>query len=220
MGGLATGPPVSRRELFNLVGRAGGVAGLYATLDAMGLLPPSEAYAGPPPLAPASGLGIRVAILGAGIAGLTAAYELRKAGYQCRVLEARDRPGGRIWTVRGGDTIVETDSTQRVTWERQPHLYFNAGAARLPHHHQGILGYCRELGVPLEILMNDNRGALLQDDAAFGGQRAQGVAVRGRDGRDRRHLRRSRPARRLPPRRRRGVAPAQLLQGRAPAFGG
>lgn len=152
------------------MGRVGGVAGVYATLDAMGLLPPSEAYAGPPPLAPASGRGIRVAILGAGVAGLTAAYELRKAGYQCRVLEARERPGGRVWTIRGGDTIVETDSTQRVAWERRPHLYFNAGAARFPHHHQGVLGYCRELGVPLEVLVNDNRGALLQDDAAFGGQ--------------------------------------------------
>lgn len=57
-----------------------------------------------------------------------------------------------------------------MTWERQPHLYFNAGAARLPYHHQGILACCRELGVPLEVLVNDNRGALLQDDAAFGGQ--------------------------------------------------
>src|SRR5262245_43817876 len=112
---------VRRREFLNLVGRVGGVAGVYATLDAMGLIPPAEAYAGPPALARGSGRGIRVAVLGAGMAGLTAAYELRKAGYQCRVLEARDRPGGRVWTVRGGDTIVETDSAQRVTWERQPH---------------------------------------------------------------------------------------------------
>jgi monoamine oxidase len=167
---VTTPPGVNRRELLNLVGRVGGAAGVYATLDAMGLIPPAEAYAGPPPLAPGSGRGVRVAVLGAGIAGLTAAYELRKAGYHVRVLEARERPGGRVWTVRGGDAIVETDSIQRVAWERQPHLYFNAGAARVPYHHGGILGYCRELGVPLEVLVNDNRGALLQDDAVFGGE--------------------------------------------------
>lgn len=143
---------------------------MYGTLDAMGLLRVPTAYAGPPQLPWNSGRGIRVAILGAGIAGLTAAYELRKAGYQCTILEARERAGGRVWTIRGGDTIVERDSAQRVAWPRQPALYFNAGAARLPHHHQGILSYCRELGVPLEIIMNDNRGALLQDDAVFGGQ--------------------------------------------------
>lgn len=162
--------PVTRRSFINLVGRAGGAAALYGTLDAVGLLRTTQAQAAPPRLPPGSGRGVRVAILGAGIAGLTAAYELRKAGYQCTVLEARDRAGGRVWTIRGGDTIVETDSIQRAAWARQPHLYFNAGPARIPHHHEGILSYCRELGVPLEVIVNDNRGALLQDDAAFGGQ--------------------------------------------------
>ena len=46
--------------------------------------------------------GVRVLVLGAGIAGLTVAYELGKAGYDCRVLEARPRPGGRVFTVRRG----------------------------------------------------------------------------------------------------------------------
>lgn len=51
-------------------------------------------------------------ILGAGIAGMTAAYELSKAGYECTLLEARDRAGGRCWTIRSGDTINELDSSQ------------------------------------------------------------------------------------------------------------
>jgi monoamine oxidase len=159
---------LSRRDLIHLVGKAGGIAAAYRTMAAMGLLAIPAAYAGPPPLPP--GKRQRIVIIGAGIAGMVLAYELRKAGYAPRILEARTRPGGRNWSLRGGDTIEETSSTQHVGWDRAPHLYFNPGPARLPYHHQGILSYCRELDVPLEVMSNDNRGALLQNDAAFGGK--------------------------------------------------
>ena len=86
------------------------------------------------------------------------------------ILEARTRAGGRNWSLRGGDEIRETASVQRVAWDAGAHLYFNPGPARLPYHHEGILSYCRELGVPLEVMSNDNRGALLHDDAAFDGK--------------------------------------------------
>src|SRR5580704_10453422 len=82
---------LSRRGFINLVGKAGGVSAVYQTMAAMGLLPVPAAYSGPPSLAP--GNGTRVVILGAGIAGMVAALELGKAGYECRVLEARSRPG-------------------------------------------------------------------------------------------------------------------------------
>ncbi len=59
---------------------------------------------------------------------------------------------------------------QRVAWDAGPHMYFNPGPARLPYHHEGILSYCRDLRVPLEVMSNDNRGALLQSDAAFDGR--------------------------------------------------
>src|SRR5258708_25604588 len=161
---------LSRRHFVHLVGAAGGAAAAYRTMAAMGLLPVPAAFAGPPALPAGSGKGVTVAILGAGIAGMVAAYELGKAGYDCRVLEARARPGGRNWSLRGGDVVEEADSTQPVAWDHGDHLYFNPGPARLPYHHQGILGYCRELGVPLEVMINDNRGGYFQDDAAFDGQ--------------------------------------------------
>lgn len=156
---------LSRRDLIHRVGRLGGIAAAYRTMAAMGVLAIPQAYAGPPSLP--SGKGRRVVIIGAGIAGMVLAWELRKAGYAPLILEARHRPGGRNWSLRGGDKIEETSGTQHVTWDRAPHLYLNPGPARLPYHHEGILSYCRELGVPLEVMSNDNRGALLQSDAAF-----------------------------------------------------
>jgi len=159
---------LSRRGLIQLVGRAGGAGATYHTMAAMGLLRVPEAYAGPPQLPP--GKGRRIVIIGAGIAGMVLAWELRKAGYTPLILEARLRPGGRNWSLRRGDSVMETDSVQRIAWDAGPHMYFNPGPARLPYHHTGILSYCRELDVPLEVMSNDSRGALLQSDAAFDGK--------------------------------------------------
>ena len=169
-GGETMATEISRRTLFELIGQIGGAATAYSALNMAGLLVTPTAYAAPPALKPGSGNGKRVAILGAGIAGLTAAYCLSKAGYQCTILEARARSGGRVWTIRGGDQIAETDSTQPVEWQADRDIYFNAGAARISSHHQGILGYCRDLGVPLEVFVNDNRAALVQFDSQFGGK--------------------------------------------------
>ena len=179
MTATAPRPPLTRRRFINLVGKAGGYAAIYNTMAAMGLLPVPAAYAGPPQLQPGSGRGVRVVVLGAGIGGLTAAYELGKAGYECVVLEARDRAGGRAWTLRGGDKVEETDSVQTAAWERADHLYFNPGPARLPQHHAAILGYAREFGVPLEVIVNDNRNALAQHDRAFEGKPVSQRQVRG-----------------------------------------
>ena len=156
---------LSRRSLVHSVGKAGGVAAAFHTMAAMGLLAVPEAYAGPPALPP--GRGRRVVIIGAGIAGMVLACGLQNSGYRPLVLEARTRPGGRNWSLRRDDIVHEIGSTQHVSWDRDEHLYFNPGPARLPYHHEGILSYCRMLGVPLEVLCNDNRGALMQDDRAF-----------------------------------------------------
>jgi monoamine oxidase len=55
-------------------------------------------------------------------------------------------------------------------FDDEPHLYFNAGPARIPADHQRLLGYCRELGVPLEIFVNENRNAWIQDDRMLAGR--------------------------------------------------
>lgn len=46
-------------------------------------------------------------VIGAGVAGLTAARLLQKAGREVVVLEARDRVGGRVWTERDGDLVTD-----------------------------------------------------------------------------------------------------------------
>lgn len=164
---------VSRRGFLNLVGRAGGSAALYQTMAAMGLLRVPAAYAGPPNLPRGLGAGRHVVILGAGIAGLTAALELTRAGFRCTILETRERAGGRSWTLRRGDVVRETDSRQRCGFDTGEEMYANMGPARIPQHHQALLGYCRELGVALEPRVNDNRNAYLQSDKAFGGRRVR-----------------------------------------------
>jgi monoamine oxidase len=161
---------MSRRDFIYLVGKTAGAGAAYNAMIALGLMTAPSVHARPPELPSGSGAGTTVLILGAGIAGMVLAYELRKVGYDCTVLEARSRAGGRVLTLRAGDVVEETDSAQRVEWDSDPHMYFNAGAARIPHHHQGILHYCRELDVPVEVLVNENRSAFLQDDSAFGGK--------------------------------------------------
>lgn len=153
---------LTRRSFLTKLGVIGGSTAMFGAMDALGLVA-SPANAAPVDFRPPRsgdlprGRGPSIVILGAGIAGLTAAYELGKAGYDVTVLEARDRPGGRNWTARGGDTVVETDgTTQRCGFDRGQ--YMNMGPARIPQHHITI-DYCRELGVPLEVFTNANADA-------------------------------------------------------------
>ncbi len=161
---------VSKRDFLQALGAAAGVGAVYRGMEALGLGRTGTAAAAPPDLPPGSGAGKSVAILGAGIAGMTAAYELARAGYRCTILEASGRAGGRNLTVRAGDGVAEEDSRQRVTFAEGAHLYANLGAARIPHHHRTILSYCKKFGVELEVFTNDNRAALYHDPGLFGGR--------------------------------------------------
>ena len=169
---------MTKRQFLKSVGLAAGTAALYKTMEALDLVGLGVANAAPPPeLPPNSGYGKRVVILGAGIAGMAAAYELAKAGYDCTILEASGRAGGRNLTARGGDVISEIDSRQWVDFDVEDHLYSNLGPARIPYHHRTILGYCKEFGVELEVFLNDNRGALFHNLDAFGGNAVVGRRV-------------------------------------------
>jgi len=143
-------------------GQAGGYGTAFVLMQSLGLLPIPKASADSA-LRLVDGHGTRVVILGGGIAGLVSAYELGKAGWSCTLLEARHRAGGRNWSVRNGTVVEFTDGT-RQTCDWEPDHYLNAGPARLPSIHHTMLGYCHELGVPLEVEVNTSRSALMQSD--------------------------------------------------------
>ncbi|HEX4003997.1 MAG TPA: FAD-dependent oxidoreductase [Candidatus Acidoferrales bacterium] len=162
----------TRRAFLTQVGRAGGYGATYLIMQSLGLLPIPPSDASTLRLAENSGDGKSVVILGAGIAGMVAAWELSKAGYQCVILEARGRAGGRNWTIRNGTRVDMTDGTsQTCAWGEES--YFNAGPARLPSQHVTMLGYCREFGVPLEVEVNTSRSSLMQSDGLNGGKPVQ-----------------------------------------------
>ena len=151
---------MTRRDFIN------STSASYASLLAWGMLQPAPASALSLPGngRQNDGKGRKVIILGAGLAGMTTAYELGKLGYDCTVLEARSRSGGRVWTIRGGTKETELGGGTNQTCQFGDGLYFNGGAARIPHHHQLTLQYCRELDVPLQIFNGNNEAAYLYND--------------------------------------------------------
>ena len=80
----------------------------------------------------------RIAVVGAGLAGLSCAHRLRQAGLSATVYEASDRVGGRCWTLRGAfadDQIVEQ------------------GGELIDTRHIEIRQLAHELGLELENLL-------------------------------------------------------------------
>jgi len=162
-----SGCAMNRRDLLRMIGLTAGAGAMYQAMSTLGHAAASP-YSGPPDLAGAPP-GTSVLILGAGLAGMTAAHELRRAGYQVQILEYNNRAGGRNWSVRGGDTYTELGgATQHCRFD--PGLYLNPGPWRIPHHHHGVLSICKRLGVKLEPFVQVNYNTYLHSSRAFGGK--------------------------------------------------
>jgi monoamine oxidase len=155
-GATRSGFGFSRRGFIERLAMVGGTGLAIAGMEALGFGFASAAAA--PPSLTGARKGVKVVILGAGLAGMTAAYELSKAGYACQVIEARDFAGGRCQTARGG--FEHTDLVgvrQRCDFDEG--LYINHGPWRIPYHHRSTLHYTKQFGVPLELFVNDNDAA-------------------------------------------------------------
>ena len=117
--------PINRRDFLKMTGIAAG-----------GLCLPSElSWALPQNVPKRQGSAQRVTILGAGLAGLSAGWELKNAGHDVIILEAQLHPGGRVHTIREG---LSDD------------MYAEAGAGRIPNTHNITLEWVRYFGLQLE----------------------------------------------------------------------
>jgi monoamine oxidase len=83
----------------------------------------------------------KVIIVGAGTAGLAAGYELKRAGHDVVMLEAQQRVGGRVYTLR--DPFTEG-------------LYAEVGAMRIPRAHHLTLEYINKFGLKTNDFTMDN----------------------------------------------------------------
>lgn len=158
----------TRRAVIEIFGRAGGLAGATAAMHGLGALAASPSPASASPAPRGAGGGKSVVILGGGVAGLVAAYELEQAGFTCQIIEARGRAGGRNWTWRDGDRVPHHSGEQTVSFDGGQ--YFNAGAARLPSFHHHMLAYCRRFDVALEPFIYENLNGYFQSEKVLGGQ--------------------------------------------------
>ena len=115
---------INRREFLKRSGFAAG--GLYLSAAANWAMPQTAQRNRP---------GKRITILGAGLAGLAAGWELKQAGHDVTILEAQLHPGGRVHTIREG---LSDD------------MYSEAGAGRIPNTHNVTLEWVKHFGLELE----------------------------------------------------------------------
>lgn len=140
----------------------GDVAKAGVALSAAGLLNGCRKAAdffpeAPPPL---EGARLRagqpaIAILGAGMAGLNCAYELKKAGYTATVYEASKRVGGRMYSQQG---------------VLSPSLVTELGGEFIDTEHKDMLRLCHEFNLPLLDTLSPEEASLLRDSFYIDGR--------------------------------------------------
>lgn len=144
---------LTRRRFFESLAAVGGMSLVLSGMEALGFSQASATEL--PPTLTGGAKNTKVIILGAGLAGMTAAYEMSKAGYQVQILEARDYAGGRCQTARKGFKHTDLLGNTQVCEFDDGH-YINHGAWRIPYHHRSTLHYTKSFGVLLESFVNDN----------------------------------------------------------------
>ena len=167
-----TNKVISRREFLGRLGILGGLGTVYYGMARFGLLPPAQAYTGPPGLTHHTGEGQHIVILGAGVSGLCAAYLLKNTRFKVTIIEPHSHVGGRCLTLRSGDIVQEegVDSQgnpfepRTCEFDEGPDFYFNAGSGRIPQNHRAVLSYCKKLKVKLQPYLFACRSNLLQND--------------------------------------------------------
>src|SRR5215470_12587613 len=116
---------INRREFLRLAGVAASSFCLSRNLS----------WGFPAQVSPRRGNSKRVVILGAGLAGLAAGWELKNSGHEVTILEAQLHPGGRVHTIREG---LSDD------------FYAEAGAGRIPDTHTITREWVKYFGLELE----------------------------------------------------------------------
>jgi monoamine oxidase len=92
-----------------------------------------------------------IGIVGAGIAGLSCAYELRRVGVSATVHEASDRVGGRIWSSNGPEWLGQA---------------IERGGELIDTPHKTMIAYARELGLSLEDILKPVRDTFFRFNGA------------------------------------------------------
>ncbi|GAB3574828.1 flavin monoamine oxidase family protein [Hymenobacter daeguensis] len=150
---MATGQ--SRRDFLANTARLGvlvGAGSLLAACETVAVEPAAPTAAGH---ADAKGPAPRIAVVGAGMAGLNCAYQLKKAGFQATIYEASNRVGGRIFTATG---------------LMGPGLTTELGGEFIDSGHADMLGLAQEFGLPLLDVEAPSETVLVKDAFFFGGR--------------------------------------------------
>jgi monoamine oxidase len=151
---MSIDPFTTRRRFLEQLGLVGGSSLVMTALQSWDLMA-GQAGSRPALSGTGSPANKKVLVLGAGVSGLVLGYELGRLGYDYQILEGRDRAGGLCWTARHGTEHVELNGERQVcTYDEG--LYTNCGPWRIPYTHTGVLGYCRELGVGVEMFINES----------------------------------------------------------------
>ena len=159
---------IRRRDLLSLIGAMAGSAAMYHAMTSLGFASES-AYKGPLKLE-GDPKGASVLVLGAGLAGMAAALELRKAGYKVQILEFNRRAGGRNWTLRGGDSFTELGGSHPEMRVRRRASISTLARGGFPITTARCSIIASGSGVALEPFIQLNHNAYLHATRAFGGK--------------------------------------------------